>query len=185
MNPDEMAIRHPKRKLLYKAITETPGISFRDLLDMVECSESTLQYHLGYLQRKDIIKKEMKKGNRCYYCRGQRVEADEQLLSQEHINRLQKLILEVVEEVPGINQKELSIRTRTNRFLLSYHMNRLIELGYISKEREGRNIRYFRQDEIELKRKLLLKIVDELLDGKLDEETYNNLKRELDRDYSN
>lgn len=179
MNPDEAVMHHPKRKILYDSILKTPGISFRELMDVLGCSEGTLHYHLGYLQRKEIIRKEMRKGNRCYYCNGQKVEADVKLPSSHNFNRLQKQILVMVEEEPGINQKELCLKTRTNRFLLSYHMKGLIQLGFISKEREGRNIRYYRLDEEDMRRKLLLKLVDELLDGKLDEDTYKKLRRKL------
>lgn len=179
MNPDETVMHHPKRKTLYDSIMKTPGISFRELLDVVGCSEGTLHYHLGYLQKKDIIRKEMRRGNRCYYCHDQKADEDFIPTSSMDFNRLQKQILVVVEEEPGINQKELCLKTRTNRFILSYHLNRLIQLGHISKEREGRKIIYYRMDEEEMKRKLLLKLVDELLDGKLDEDTYKKLKRKI------
>jgi predicted transcriptional regulator len=173
---DETSVEHPKRDQLYTAITKEPGITFQELKNKVDYSVSTLQYHLKVLQKNRLIRKEMERGERTYYSFETRTNRTSLRIGFE-LNDTQRRILLLISEEPDISQTGLSSNLNINRFNLFYHLKVLLDNGYISRRKEGRIVHYNIVDEKELKKRMLLRLIDELLLGKIDEATYQRLKR--------
>lgn len=175
---DETSIEHPKRDHLYSMIAKEPGITFQELKRNVDYSVSTLQYHLKVLQKNNVIRKEMEKGERIYYSFDTRTSRQHTFLRIGiELNDIQKKILLLISDEPDISQKKIARSFNMNRLNLFYHLKVLLENGYISRRKEGRIVHYNIVDEKDLKKKLLLRLIDELLLGKIDETTYKRLKK--------
>jgi len=175
---DDITLDNPKRSTLYVMISRDPGITFRELSRKVNYSVGTLQYHLRILQKEEIIRKEIKNGERSYYSFETRSSDDGSRIFDEkyRLSGVQRDILSVITENPEISQNEIVKALEINRFMLHYHLKILSDRDLIIKRRTGREVRYSIIDEEEMKRKLLLKLIDELLSDKIDEQTYHRLK---------
>ncbi|MFQ6060522.1 MAG: winged helix-turn-helix transcriptional regulator [Thermoplasmata archaeon] len=57
--------------------------------------------------------------------------------------KMERIILGIVEERPGITQKEIANELRITQPTVSYHINRLKELGRIRTERHGITLRHY------------------------------------------
>ncbi len=181
MRMSEELLEHPQRRTLYETIIGSPGITFSELRRVLDLSDGTLQYHLVQLQKREMIRKEIRRGKRTYFSFETR-SGDWDTEGETHkMSPIQRRFLTLIRDHPRSTQKELTILSRTNRFLLSYHLRQMIGMGLISSENDGRFIRYSVVDWDEMRRILLLKLVDELLDGRMDEETYIRLKKKIDR----
>ncbi len=176
---DDITLDNPKRCRLYDIISSDPGITFQELSRKVNYSFGTLQYHLRILQKEEIIRKEMKNGERSYFTFETRSFKDGSKIfgAKDRLSGIQREILAVITDNPEISQNEIINVLRINRFMLYYHLNCLLDRDLILKRKAGRVVHYSRVDEEEMKRKLLLKLIDELLSDKIDEQTYQRLKR--------
>lgn len=176
---EEVVLENPKRSRLYDMISRDPGITFKELSRKVNYSVGTLQYHLRILQKEKIIRKEMKNGRRSFYAFETRSPKDgfNILGTMNQLSAVQREILAVITDNSEISQNEIMNALRINRFMLHYHLKCLLDRDLILKRKVGRVVHYSRVDEEEMKRQLLLKLIDELLSDKIDEQTYQRLKR--------
>ena len=55
MNKDKEKLEHYLRKMIYNHIKEYPGVSFSTLKKVYDLNDSTLRYHLKYLERNEKI----------------------------------------------------------------------------------------------------------------------------------
>ncbi|MCU0799380.1 MAG: winged helix-turn-helix transcriptional regulator [Candidatus Thermoplasmatota archaeon] len=175
----DITIDNPVRSRLYDIINCEPGITFKELSRKVNYSVGTLQYHLGILQKEEIIRKELKNGERAYYVfETKSFNVISSIFgSKDQLSSFQREILTVITDNPKISQNEITDVMRVNRFILHYHLKCLLDRDLIQKRKIGRVVYYSRVDEEEMKRRLLLKLIDELLLDKIDEQTYQRLKK--------
>lgn len=162
-------------------ISSRPGISLQELLRILPFKEGTLRYHLHVLEKEKRVHSRMHRGRRCYYP-GSTVlhstrESEEDLI--EHLSPVQERILKVVEEMPDLTQKELVRNIRTNRFIVSYNIGKLKELGLVRVRREGRVVRYRRSIPDDIRKDVLRVLASELMRGEIDERTYLRLRNRL------
>lgn len=169
------------RSRLMERISSKPGISLKDLLKLLPQKEGTLRYHLHTLEKRNKIHSRMHRGIRCYYpgakwYRKTR-EAEEDLIN--HLSPVQERILNLAEEMPDLTQKEMVRALRVNRFIISYNIGKLKELGLVRIRREGRVVRYQRAYPNDIKKEILRVLASDLLRGEIDEGTYLRLRNRL------
>jgi predicted transcriptional regulator len=171
------ALAHQTRSLIHDIIIDRPGLTFTEIMNNLKIKESTLRYHLRYLEKREIVRTKEKKGRKFYF-----PSIEETVMGTDRtLSRVQFLILREIEKDPGLDQKTLASRIKKNRFLSSYNLKRLQDMGLIRKKRDGKRVRYFRLSREELKKRILKEIIDELIDGDIDEERYLELRKELDQ----
>jgi predicted transcriptional regulator len=169
--------------MIYKHIVSYPGVTFNILKNIFELSDGGLRYHLEYLEKSNKISCGLEKGNRCYYPHNNVVNVPISSPGSSEMNKLtlpQEKILETIKDQPGINQKELAVRTKLNRFLVAKNINQLIGMNLVNKYQYGKNVCYEYIPDDELKFKIIKRLVIKLLKGEIDEETFLKLKRKLD-----
>ena len=173
---------HETRKRIYNHILAYPGVSFNIIKSVFELTDGTLRYHLKFLESADEIKSCLEGNVRCYYPvkifvfpQSQDAEFD-----TYELNHTQVRIMNNVRHNPGITQKELIIKTHLSRFTVGYHIRKLIEIGIVRQEPDGKNICYHYISNIELRKKILKKMIVKFVNHEIDEQTFLELKRKLE-----
>jgi predicted transcriptional regulator len=175
-------LEHKTRKMIYNQILTYPGVSFGIIKKVLDLADSTLRYHLRYLESSDEIKSFLEGKIRCYYPVQNIIFTlrSESEFETFHLNLTQKCIIEHVQRNPGITQKELLFATGLKRITAAYNIRKLIDFGVLRKEPNGRNICYFYISNIELRKKILKKLIIKFVNHELDEQTFLELKRKLE-----
>jgi predicted transcriptional regulator len=181
----ESALDHETRKMIYNHITHYPGVAFSVLRDIFALPEGTLRYHLKYLERAESICSELEGGNRCYY-----PEKTETLMlnlvegqgASHKLTEIQKRILMIIKQNPGINQAELIKRTKLNRFTVNYNMKKFISLGLVRKFDDGGRVFYEYITDSVMRHEIMKSLIIKLLNNEIDEKMFNELKEKLVND---
>ena len=179
----ESVMEHDTRKMIYNHITVYPGVPFGVLKKVFDLSKSTLRYHLQYLEKAESIFSEIESGKRCYY--PQKNEVILSRLTENHrdthkFTKLQKRILSIIQNYPGINQKELVKKANLSRFTITYNLNKFIDLGIIRKVNDGSFVYYECITDDLMKHEILKTLIIKLLNDEIDEKSFNDLKEKLD-----
>ncbi|UCG04362.1 MAG: winged helix-turn-helix transcriptional regulator [Candidatus Heimdallarchaeota archaeon] len=146
-----------------------PGTSFKTIKTIFDLSDGTLRYHLRYLEKKGKIKSGDNK--RIYYPIGH--------VGESSLNKTQQRLINTIKRHPGITQKELSAKTKMNRLTIRNNINLLVEREMLSIIKIGKEIHHFYITPQELEKKKVLRLIAKFLLGKIDEETYWDLRLEL------
>ncbi|MGA1873774.1 MAG: winged helix-turn-helix transcriptional regulator [Thermoplasmatota archaeon] len=173
----EEGLIHETRKKLMLYIADNPGTSFQTLKKVFLLNDGTLRYHLNYLRRIRRIKLVKQNNQRTY------LPADMKLYADEHrrkLNLSQRRILKLIEEEPGISRKELLDRSRQTRKDLSYNLERLNELGLVWKMKNNGRTGFAPITKDELYKQAYAVMLEKLLDGEMDVDSFRKLKRKLD-----
>jgi predicted transcriptional regulator len=169
------------RSRLLERISSRPGSSVPELSEHFKKKKGTLRYHLRNLERDHHIHSRMLRGTRCYFpgSKGSGYVSDERREETRHLSDIQKRIVDVVEENPDITQKEIVRTLRTNRFQISYNVRKLMEMGLVRIRRQGRCVHYRRAHPEDIKMEILRILTEDLARGRIDENTYLEIRREL------
>ena len=162
-----------------------PGVSFLVLKSVLKLNDSTLRYHLNYLERSEKISFGLEEGRRYYYPHlGAkhviRNAEDSNTLTSYELTGVQEKIITTIKSYPKINQKELAKITRINRMTLSRNLNKLMDLCLVRKIPNGNKINYEYLENKQLRYEILKRLIKKLLNNEIDEETFLKLKKELD-----
>ncbi len=170
---DDLGFDNPKRKLLYGYILDHPGSTFQMLMQVIGFPESTLRYHLNFLERKKKIVYEKKNGQVHYFST---IGDAEKNISGIRFNELQEKILDLITKEPGITKQELLIRTRTKTNSLDLALRKLRENKFIWKRNTLNGQGFERITKELIKEEVYLFLVDKLLKGEIDKKEFNSLK---------
>jgi predicted transcriptional regulator len=169
MGPKASEDKNEIRPKIANYIRVHPGTSFKTIKSIFELSDSTLRYHLRYLEKKEKIKSDENK--RIYYPIGH--------LGESTLNKTQQRLINMIKRNPGITQKNLSSKSKMNRLTTRNNINILIEKEMISLVKIGKEIHHFYIYPEELKEKKVLRLITKFLLDKIDEETYWDLRHDL------
>ncbi len=128
---------HSLRKKIYDLINANSGIHFREILRTLSIQPGNLAYHL-YVLRKEGLIRSVKVGNYC--CFYTEVEKNN---FQIVLTKLQKSIVTLIRDHPGITLSELSKMLEKNKMVVSYNTTILEDVGIIKHERRGMNVIYY------------------------------------------
>lgn len=178
MTEIELALKNKTRCRLHDQINERPGIDFTGLKSTLNLNDSTLRYHLRYLQKRKMIKADDRMGKLRFFL----FDLNPDNFSSERygidqLSKVQIKIIKIIDKNPGINQKELSSRSKINRFMLSYNIRKIMENGLVKLEKRGKNNHYTRIEKDVLKKELILVLMDDLAKGDIEELTYLKLMK--------
>ena len=168
--------------MVYNHILTYPGVSYLTLKRIHNLSAGTLRYHLEYLVRAGRVLVELEKGKRCYYPLKNEVLMSDQFENKPAMYKLtgtQQKILNAIKESPGLSQRELIRKTSLSRFTINYNINKFVELGYVKKYNNGKQVNYeYMTDEL-LRHEVLLRLAIKLLNKEIDEKRFLELKDKL------
>jgi predicted transcriptional regulator len=174
--------KNKSRKLIYDFIRSHPGASFGSIKEFFDMKNSTLEYHLHYLEKDRKITSKRRGRRRCYYCK-YRVEPHTFSFSSvlNNLTNIQKKLLDQIKNEPGITNKELIQKNKLNRKKLSYNIKQLGKLNLIwMVKNNGGAIGYEYISKEKLRNEIYKNLIGKLLSKELDEETYFKIKKKLD-----
>jgi predicted transcriptional regulator len=183
MVKEETALDNEIRRMIFNHIMTYPGVTFNILKNIFGLTDGGLRYHLDYLEKCDKISTGVDKGIRCYYPNQNSVnvpKSSSEVLEPYKLTPQQEHILDVIKLNPGLNQKELVIRTRMNRFQVSKNLKKLMNLNVVRPYKNSRNTCYEYIPDEELKFKIIKRLVMKLLRDEIDEVSFLKLVKELD-----
>jgi predicted transcriptional regulator len=183
MSKGVTVLEHKTRRMIYYHILAHPGVSFNILRSVFGLNESTLRYHLSYLEKKEQIQFGVRKGRRRYYPHSAKnivVRKTREELSAHELNPRQDLIVGMIRRYPGITQKELLHKTGLKRLTLTKNLNKLMDLYIIRRIYDHNKVRYEYIKNDQLQFEMLKQLVIKLLRKEIDEATFLELKRKLE-----
>lgn len=182
MSRDKVDLENKIRKIIFKHIQEYPGVSFSKLKSFHDLNESTLRYHINYLERGERIRSKLENGKLHYYPQNSMGTIKDPTGVNPKIQELsphQEQILISIKHHPGINQSELIMKTSLKRHILSYSLKQLIDMGIVRKVNNGRNVCYEYISNDLLNYEILKMLAIKFLNNEIDEQTYLKLRKKL------
>ncbi len=178
MMSSDSSLDHETRRLVFNYISKHPGVSFGDIRGLFDLTESTLRYHLKYLERARRIRSKTNGGRRSYYSTAVRLRDDDGI-EYKALSKAQQRILTVAQKHPGITVGELVKKTNLHKRVVQYNVRKLKEQLLLRKIGDGGTPRYEFITKEGLGDELLKLIVVKFLKDEIDEETYLYLKEQL------
>lgn len=174
---------HETRKKIYNHILAYPGVSFNIIKKIFGLTDSTLRYHLKYLENKNEIKSSLEGHKRCYYPVNRILLGSplNSTLNTYKLNSTQEKLINIIHRTPGITQKDLILSTRLKKITVAYNINKLVKFGIIQKEKFGKQIKYFYLTDNELRKEILDILILKLINREIDEHTFLVIKKKLDQ----
>jgi len=121
---------------IYRHLLLLPGDHFRSIVRSLGIAHGTASHHLTVLVRKGLVSVDRPNGRCRYYPRGAGAEAERNQLYQKHWN-FRDLRLRVLFVTKNLGAAKAAAVARTlgiSRQLASYHLERLVDLGLVSRE---------------------------------------------------
>ena len=128
-----------RRGELIGYIRQNPGASFTSLRKDMMMGNGQLTEHLQKLENGNFIKSRKLGARKCFYPR----DYDLSRIPPEAGHPIQKQIVGLLTDNPGLNQKELASVLGLPRKTVGYHMNSLVLNRRVRIEKRGRERRYF------------------------------------------
>ncbi|UCH90081.1 MAG: winged helix-turn-helix transcriptional regulator [Thermoplasmata archaeon] len=181
----ESVLDNETRRLIYNHIMANPGVSFNVLKNVFNMNDSTLRYHLNYLEKNDKISFGLEKRKRNYYPHANKAYAVQNQGNSNSPDVLdltprQERIVETIKDFPGITQKELINKTGISRNTINKNLNKLMEHCIVRKYPNGNSVSYEYIENEQLRYEILRQLLIKLINKEIDEKTFLELKRKLD-----
>lgn len=130
------------REGIFNTIKAQPGVSASDLARAAGVSWGTTIYHLEVLEQNKMVSSIRNGRHRRYFENGCVIGT-----SKDVVAILQNTVTANVERnvrsTPGATQKELASATGMSPQALHWHLTRLVRVGVVRKQRDGRVVRHF------------------------------------------
>jgi len=138
----ERLLEHKTREEIFSYIQSHPGIHYRGVMNELNLNSGVLTHHLHMLEQQEFIKSYQDGMYRRIYPVNIKMELGGQL------TEVQKRILTIIRNTPGISQTEIAKRLKQNRKMIFYHIKRLSNEGLIHVEPAGRESKCFYFDDL-------------------------------------
>ena len=182
----EEGLEHRTRKLIFNFISTHPGASFGVIRNFFDLNESTLKYHLHFLEKNHRISSKRDGRLRLYFCASKLGSDTEvafqypQKVKQLNLSKSQQRVLTIIKRQPGITRSELMRFTKLGRKTLSYNLEKLIENNLIWKVKEHGSIGYEFITKEKLRKEIYNRLLMRLLSDEISEEKFLKIKKKLE-----
>jgi predicted transcriptional regulator len=182
---NETVLNNQTRRMIYNHIMAHPGVSFNILKQVFNLNESTLRYHLKYLERNEKISFGLDYGKRLYYPHrdnGHLLQPSDNSnkLETYNLTRVQEQLITTIKRYPGITQKDLITRTGIKRLTVIKNLDKLRLQCMVRRFPNGNRVCYEFIENEQLRYEILKQLVIKLLRKEIDEQRFLELKRKLD-----
>jgi predicted transcriptional regulator len=182
MKDKEGALDHKTRKAVFDYIIAHPGVPFGTIQKVFDMNASTLKYHLNYLEKNRQVISKREGRHRLYFCiHGSAPKLEQSPASKiETLTDVQRYLLNVIRNDPGITASKLASVTNMNQKNLSYNIQRLIDQQLVWRVQNGGEIAYEYITAEKLRYEMYNKLLMKLLANEIDEETFLKIKKKLE-----
>jgi len=141
MGEKDSSLELKTRRIIYNCILKNPGIHERELERRLKLALSTIDYHLYYLKRKELVITKTDGHYTQYYASGKVGEKDKKLLAILRQKSPRKIIIFLLLNKMCFHRDicdHLGLAPSTT----SFHLNKLVELELINRSEKGRETKY-------------------------------------------
>ena len=177
----EEILENDNRRKIYEVIEKNPGIHLRELNRVIDTPMTTIEYHLSYMVRRQIIYAETDLNLKRYYAKPIEKE-DKKVIATLRQKRLREIVLLVLSK-EKVKYQFLSEYLNLPNSTLSFYLKYLVDNGILLREKVGYETLYTVKDEDRVAKVLIVykaSFLDKLIDKSLNTwlETYSG-KEEL------
>jgi predicted transcriptional regulator len=136
----EEVMDHETRGMIRGYIIANPGDHFNSIKASLKLKNGTLAHHIHILERERIVKSVKDGKYRRFFPMGMRI-AD-----RAFPTKIEKLILAIVKETPGVTQKDIAGQLGISQPTISYHITKLRKSKRLRIEKHGMSMKHFLED---------------------------------------
>lgn len=133
----EDALSLDSRRKIYDLIEENPGLHFREIERRTGIAVGSLQYHLGFLEKKHLIKVFRQGKFLRYYSVKESVVEEKAEMAFLRKPSARKIILFLLEKKKA-NNLDIARKVELSPSTTSWHLEQLVKEQVIGKEKRGR-----------------------------------------------
>jgi predicted transcriptional regulator len=178
------ALEHKSRRQIFNFISTNPGASISAIKRFLGMNESTLKYHLHYLEKNEKIYATNQGRQTCYFCKHRSISGiykePKKQTALSNLTRTQIQLIDLIKSRPGITQKELVNLSKLNKKSVSYNLKRLGEQKFVWVVKKDGKLGYEYITREKLRSEMLNELVNKLLLDEIDEEKFNKIKKKLE-----
>ncbi len=130
------------RKTIFDYISSHPGCHFRALYRALNLPTGVVDYHLKYMEDKELIVSKKSGGYKRYYIRDTVKSQDKELLGLLRQKIPRDIIIYILLN-EGTSHGQVKKEFNVSASTFSYHMSKIVKLGIIGFEKIGRKKRYY------------------------------------------
>ncbi|MFA5771820.1 MAG: winged helix-turn-helix transcriptional regulator [Thermoplasmata archaeon] len=122
----ENVLNNFTRGRTYQCILENPGIDFNTIKNKIGLRNGTLVYHLDLMEREKYIISRHDGRHKYYHIHPEHLNVPFSKVKDaldSAVPEIERKIIAVIEQMPGISQKEISIKIGANKRVVNYHIN--------------------------------------------------------------
>jgi predicted transcriptional regulator len=134
-----------RRKKIYNFVRRNPGLHLRELQRRLMIPLSSLEHHINYMIRHNILYKE-KDGRYVRYFAGQSTKEERKLISAIRHEKLREIVLIILEK-EEVKFQDLKNYLDLPSSTLSYFLKCLLDRGILRREKVGYENIYSIQDQ--------------------------------------
>lgn len=171
---------NPVRSRILFFIEQNPGSSFSLLSRSLEVNQSSLRYHLTYLERRGEIVLKFLKGERVVYPGNGSNESNVNSRAVRSMDPQTKRILSIIRSKPGADIQDILEMTNLSKRDMNMTLHRLVrskKIVSIEKEKGMNPVFYLTSEYYDI---MFRYLVGMLLNEEIDEEVFLRRKFELD-----
>ena len=127
------------RYALHGLIIENPGLHYNAIIREFGLTNGEAAYHLSVLEREGFIRSIRDGTLRKFYSTTTKVPREHRATPEEMRDR----IMDLVDGLPGISQKQIVDELGIGRTLAGYHLGCLVTEGFVEARRDGRFTVYY------------------------------------------
>ncbi|MBW3582008.1 MAG: winged helix-turn-helix transcriptional regulator [Euryarchaeota archaeon] len=133
------ALEHDARSEIYELVKGNPGISAHEVVERLGLGWSTVTYHMGVLERTELVVAHKEGRHRRYFDRTSGLFANGRKKVVSVLkNETSARIAEAVRDRPGLVQRRIAEEFGLAPSSVNWHIKRLVESGLVVKERAAR-----------------------------------------------
>jgi len=142
------------RKKIYEYVSAHPGSHFRVIYRELKLPTGVVDYHLKYMENKEMMVSKKTAGYRRYYIRDTIKKQDKKLLALLRQQTPREIIIFVLLN-EGASHGEIKKEFDISAATFSYHMKKVVRSGFMEFEKIGRKKRYYVKNADEVAKALI------------------------------
>lgn len=151
---EKEVLNNTRRRKIYNAVTKQPGLHLRELERRLNIPLSTLNYHLDYLVRFNLLERRSDGHYTRFYSKGID-ESEKDLLKVLRQKTSRKILLKLMLE-GKMSYQEMHSYFKMPSSTLSFYLSKLVEAKAVSVIRIGRENYYMIKNENRIARLLII-----------------------------
>lgn len=163
---EEEILENERRKKIYAAIKNNPGLHIRELQRILDMPLTSLQYHLNYLVRGNVLIEEKSEHYTRYYHSPLEIE-EKKILSLLRQKRLREIVM-IILVGKKVKFQDIVETTRLSTSTISFHLKYLLENDIVERRKIGYENIYTIKDENKISKVLIAyqaSLFDKLVDN--------------------